>query len=391
MDVKVKAAVAAGLETTNVSELARELGISRVWLYELRRRYETEGLAGLEARSRRPHSSPGQMPAGVEDEVVRLRKELTDQGADAGAATIRWHLQRSGMKRLPSESAIYRTLKRRGLVEDEPKKRPRSSYKSFEFGLVNECWQIDACDWKLRDGQKVEIINIEDDHSRLSVASQAVSSTTCQTAFETLLAGVSGCGLPALLLSDNDLAFSGKIRGHQVAFEKNLRALGVKPITSTPRHPQTCGKVERFQQTLKKWLRARTRASSLEELQEQLEDFRVFYNHNRPHRSLRRKTPGEVFETHPCTGPQTGTQSEAPAPRVHSLTATADGVIRVLGHSVGLGIEWAHQPVQAISQGLDLAVFTGDQLIRSLTIDPNRYYQPTGKPRGPKPKNDPYC
>lgn len=66
-------------------------------------------------------------------------------------------------------------------------------------------------------------------------------------------------GIPASTLTDNGMVFTTRLsggKGGRYAFETDLRRLGVRQINSTPNHPSTCGKVERFQQTLKKWLRA---------------------------------------------------------------------------------------------------------------------------------------
>src|SRR6266498_2637424 len=90
MDVKLAAALAAGLESVNVSALARDLGLSRRWVYELARRYAADGIGGLEGRSRRPKRSPNQVPSEVEDEIVA------------------WHHHRSGLGVLPRRRATPR-------------------------------------------------------------------------------------------------------------------------------------------------------------------------------------------------------------------------------------------------------------------------------------------
>src|SRR4029077_14180094 len=124
---------------------------------------------------------------------------------------------------------------------------------------------------------EVEIINVLDDHSRLCAESLAVAVATTEAAGEAFSHGVERLGLPRRCWSANGLTFSGRLHGFEVFFEKELRACGVAPITSRPYHPQTCGKVERFQQTLKKWLR-RHPAATLAELQEHLDNFRDYYN-----------------------------------------------------------------------------------------------------------------
>src|SRR5262245_61148606 len=97
-----------------VDDVCAAHGISRSWLYELIARYRDDGEAGLQPGSRRPRSSPKKVPAAVEDEIVEVRKSLTDQGHDAGPETIRVHLlrRRRGRARqaVPSTSTIWRIL-----------------------------------------------------------------------------------------------------------------------------------------------------------------------------------------------------------------------------------------------------------------------------------------
>jgi len=388
MDVKLRVAVAAGLEGISVSALAAELGVSRRWIYELRRRYEAEGVAGLEPRSRRPKRSPHQLSAEVEDAVVRLRKELADAGLDAGPVTIRWHLERRGETvPVPSIAAIWRVLKRWGLIEPQPQKRPRSSYRRFQAELVNQMWQIDATKWRLAGGTEVEIINIIDDHSRVCVGSKAVATTTGRAVFAVFVDAGTDWGFPASVLSDNATYFSGKRRGWEAPFETALRSLKIKPITSTPNHPATCGKVERFHQTLKKWLTAQDSATGIDQLQTLIDRFIDYYNHQRPHRA-HRQTPADIHHTHPHTGP--GPQPIDQPLLIRHLKVNNHGVVNTTPWRIGVGATWAGHHITLLIQGNNAAVFSGDQLVRALTIDPNRSYQPTGNPRGgPKQPRQP--
>ena len=163
METRLLAVFTAGLKSLSVSGLCEELGISRQTFYKYRRRFEEEGPAGLAERSRRPHRSPAMIPVSLEDEIVRLRKELP---LDNGAQTIAYHLVRAGWQ-VPSVATIHRALVRRGLVEPQPEKRPRSSWKRFEWPAPNGAWQIDATQWVLAGGKEVWIMDLIDDHSRV--------------------------------------------------------------------------------------------------------------------------------------------------------------------------------------------------------------------------------
>jgi transposase InsO family protein len=354
--------------------LARELGISRQWLSTLIARFAAEQFAGLEPRSRAP-VCPVQCDAAVEDAVVRVRKQLVEDGFGYGPGPIRWHLQREGIVPVPSEATIWRICTRRGLVVAEPKKRPKTSYGRFEFEAPNACWQIDFTHWQLRDDLPVVIMNVIDDHSRVCVASLAAHRSSSRLAWQAFSAGAQHWGLPAMLLSDNGVEFTGGRSGVPGMFVMNLRAVGVKVINSRPYHPQTCGKVERLHQTLKQWLRARPEPRTVPQLQGLLETFTNRYNNDRPHRSLGRRTPAERWHASPPAGP--GEPTLERDERVTNLRTNKTGRFDLRPWQINLGTDHANQTVTVFIDGLEITVFTTDgQLIRTLQIDPTRRYQP---------------
>ncbi len=242
------------VEKRTKSEVARDYKISRYWVQQLVKRYEAEGEAAFEPRSRRPHSNPRAVSLELEDQIVRLRKDLSKKGLDAGAETIRAHLSVAGVDRLPATSTIWRILTRRGFVTPQPRKRPKGAGKRFCAEQPNERWQADITHWQLADSSSVEILNIIDDHSRLNLLSHARVTTTGPDVLASFRTAFRRYGIPASVLTDNGAVFTGKPRrGGRVALEIELDLLGVRFHHSRPYHPQTCGKVERFHQTQKKW------------------------------------------------------------------------------------------------------------------------------------------
>ena len=193
---------AVTVEGRSKSEVARDYGVSRVWVQELVRRYQREGPAAFEPRSRRPHSNPRAVDLEVEDQIVRLRKTLTKKGVDAGAETIAAHLQMAGVSPVPAVSTIWRILSRRGFVVGQPQKRPRSSWRTFCAEQPNERWQADITHWRLADGSEVEILNILDDHSRVNLAAHARRITTGRQVVDTFLTAFGRWGMPASVLTD---------------------------------------------------------------------------------------------------------------------------------------------------------------------------------------------
>ena len=380
MDVRLRIAVAS--DGLNVSAFCREHGISRQSFYAWRRRYQAEGLDGLEPRSRAPKSNPRRLSAEIEDAVVVLRKELLELGVDAGPATIQWHLGRRGLQAVPSEATIWRVLVRRGFVEPEPRKRPKSSYRRFEASAPNELWQADCIDW-VTAGGIVKVLSFLDDHSRVALRVKALPEATSDATWTTFSEATAAWGVPLGQLSDNGLNFSGRLRGFEVRFETELRAIGVVPKTSRPYHPQTCGKVERFQQTLKKWLRRQPLAGDLADLQAQLDAFVAYYNHQRPHRGIGRTTPAQRWA---ATPPAINLGTARPGP-THAATAivAATGVVCLNRYQIQIGRAWAGRTARVHYDDTHAAVYIDHQLVRALQLDPTKRYQGSGRPRGQPP------
>ena len=211
---------AVKVEGRTQSEVAREIGVSRRWVWELCRRFDAEGEGGIEPRSRRPRTSPTASTVEVEEQIVSLRKELVDLGVDAGAQTIRVHLlRRLGDRGVPSVSTIWRILARRGFVTPQPQKRPRSSYVRFAAEMPNERWQADITHWRLADGTEVEILNAIDDHSRLLVASDARMVFKAADVVGSFHTAVGTHEMCASLLTDNGAVFTATPPGGRCALE----------------------------------------------------------------------------------------------------------------------------------------------------------------------------
>jgi transposase InsO family protein len=361
--------------------VARDYGVSRRWVHELVRRFLTEGEAGLEPRSRRPASSPHQVPRALEQQIVELRKHLSEQGLDAGAHTIAVHLERRHGT-APAVSTIWRVLSRRGFVAPQPQKRPKSSFVRFEAEMPNERWQADITHWKLADGIDVEILDVLDDHSRLLVASDAKIVFKAADVVASFHHAAAVHGLPAQLLTDNGAVFTAAPRGGgRCAIELECDRLGIRLHHSTPYHPQTCGKVERYHQTLKRWLAKQPRARTIAELQAQVDRFRAYYNQVRPHRAIGRRTPAEAYADRPKATP-----SGAAIPvhcRVRRDRLDRGGGVTLRHdsrlHHIKVGRRHAGTRVLMLVAGLHVRIVTEDgELLRELVLDPSRDYQPMG-------------
>ncbi len=383
--------LAVVLECRTQAEVARAYEVSEATVSRWVTRYRTDGDAAFESRSRRPLRSPTATSSEVIALIVNLRLELTAKGLDAGPVTIGWHLQTHHHMTV-SVSTIRRHLVAAGLVTPSPNKKPKSAYIRFEADLPNETWQSDFTHWRLAAGTDIEILSWLDDHARYALSVTAHQRVNGRAVVDTFVAAGTNHGFPASVLTDNGLVFTTRFAGSRKGrngFETELARLGITQKNSRPNHPTTCGKIERFQQTLKQWLRAQPQARTLSDLQHQLDRFTHTYNHDRPHTSLRRRTPAVAYNLLPKTGPA-GTTASHHRIRYDRVDKTGTVTLRHNNrlHHIGIGRDHTNTAVVMLIHDLDIRVVntTTGELLRHLTLDPTRDYQPTGRPPGPTPK-----
>ena len=374
------------------AQAARTYGVSPAWVSRLLARYRDVGEAAYEPRSRRPKTSPTALDPQVVELILRLRTDLTLAGHDAGPDTICWHLQHHHGHHV-SRSTVSRYLTRTGLVTAEPRKRPKSSYVRFEAAMPNQTWQSDFTHYRLTHpdgspGLDVEIITWLDDCTRYALHVSAHRRITTAIVKNTFRHTAAQHGIPASTLTDNGMVYTVRHagfgrRGGRNDFEHQLRTWNVVQKNSRPAHPTTCGKVERFQQTMKNWLRAQlAQPDTVAALQALLEIFVDDYNHRRPHRSLpHRATPAARYDTLPkaLPGPSRDTDTHD---RIRHDVVDKSGTVtlRVAGKLRHIGIGRPHTRTHVILLVQDLHVrvvhATTGELLRDLTIDPTRDYQP---------------
>jgi len=386
---------AVTVEKRPVAEVIATYGVSRSWTYELLARHREEGHAALEPRSRAPKTSPNATPPATVELVLRLRKELTESGHDAGADTLLWHLTNHHQLTL-SRATVHRILTRHGAVTPEPKKKPKSSYIRFQAAMPNETWQSDFTHYPLADTNAfpkgVEIITWLDDCTRYALHVSAHRAITTPIVTATFRKTAGQHGIPATTLTDNGMVYTVRLagigrQGGRNGFEQQLRTWHVVQKNSRPSHPTTCGKVERFQQTMKKWLRAQPdQPTTIAELQALLDRFVTEYNQHRPHRSLpHRATPAALYETMPkaLPGPSRDTDTHD---RIRHDRVDKSGTVTLRVHGqlrhIGVGRTHTGTHVILLAQDLDVRIVNAvtGELLRELTIDTSKDYQP----RGPK-------
>ena len=401
---KRRLVITAVLSGQSQSEVARTYGVSQGWISKLMARYRLEGEAAFEPLSRARASSPGATPTATVELVLLLRKQLSDTGLDAGADTIGWHLtHHHGLT--VSRATLNRILVRAGTVTPEPAKRPKSSYLRFEAEQPNETWQADFTHYRLADGTHhrtrrggipgiqegtdVEILTWLDDCSRYALSVTAHRPVTGPIVLATFRKAAATYGYPASTLTDNGRVFTVRLFGGTPGrnhLEHELRERNITQKNGKPNHPQTQGKVERFQQTLKKWLHAQPgQPATLPELQVLLDQFVEVYNTQRPHRSLpHQATPATIYTSLPNATPSADRRTDTHDRVRHDKIDKAGSVtLRVAGRlrHLGVGRTYARTDVILLVQDLHVTIVNAatGEILRDLIVDPRLDYQPTGR------------
>ena len=359
-----------------VTSRCAALGISRDSYYRYLRRFRERGVEGLLDDRSTPSTSPARTPQPMVDIIVQERARLIQEGWDHGARSIASRLRRAGVQAVPDARTVHRVLVRQGLVDPQPAKRPRSSYRRFEHPDPNACWQLDGKEWKLADGTKVCLLRLVDDHSRFILGTRVARSENSADAWNLFCACASAHGPPAMLLSDNSLAFNARrITGGMGTFEAQVRAMGTLPVAASARHPQTCGKKERDWQPLIKWLTARPPAATSEDLQRLIDAYDVLFNTDRPHQSLDPdQTPHERYVAKAKAEPSP-TPLPGPALITHP-TVMPNGHVHLGRDAVtNIGRSWTATTVTVVRDDLDVVILHDTTVIARLKIDPTTRYQ----------------
>ena len=377
------------------AEAAQHFGVTTRWIRTLQKRYNEGGLEALTPKSKRPHTNPRATAPEVVDRILQLRNELTNRGTDAGAHTIRWHLEQEDTTPLPAAATIHRILKNNGHVTPQPQKRPRSSWIRFQADQPNETWQMDYSDWTIAGHQRVVILTILDDHSRYVLRCQAFTSATVTNVIEAFTHTATTHGYPQSTLTDNGRAFTtshDRTNPARNGFEQLLLDLGIEQKNGKPYHPQTQGKVERFHYTLKLALHNKPPAKDIDNLNEQLDEIIDYYNNKRPHRALNRRTPTQAYNALPKAHPRPGTKTHDYRLRTDKVAKNGKTTLRWGGQlrRLYIGRRWGGEPItiMCVDNTADIKITTTGQHIARYTMTPDKiYYNQKDNELNPKPGN----
>jgi transposase InsO family protein len=279
-----------------VTEVADRYGVSRQSVHAWVRRYEQGGLGGLMDRSRRPESCPHQVSVEVETAVCEMRREHPRWGP----LRLAHELGRAGVTPVPSRMSVYRVLVRRGLIEPQPRKRPRDSYVRWERDAPMALWQMDLVGGIfLAGGTEAKLVTGVDDHSRFCVICQVVVRATGRAVCLAFAAALRQFGVPGEVLTDNGKQFTDRFgKGGEVLFDRICRDNGIIHRLTQPRHPTTTGKIERFHGSLRReLLDDAVPFADLAAAQAAIDEWVTEYNTTRPHQAIGMAAPAERFST----------------------------------------------------------------------------------------------
>ena len=325
-----------------VTEVAQKFGVSRQSVHAWLKRYEAGGLEALAERSSRPMTSPAQIAGHVEARILELRRHHPSWGS----VHVRHQLLKEGVEPLPSESSVYRALRRSGLIEEKARRKILPTYKRWERGRSMELWQMDVVGGVLLDdGTECKILTGIDDHSRFMVCAGIMTRAISRQVCGHFATALEKYGAPEEILTDNGKVFTNRfgLTPTEVLFDRLCRDNGINHLLTAPFSPTTTGKIERFHRTLRhEFLTARV-FSSVEAAQRELDEWIVHYNTERPHQSLKMATPADRFYER---------RDDLPAPRARPRRTGGSKRRRLgLSHDLGerhhLGLESGLQLRQA--------------------------------------------
>ena len=280
---------------STLSELCRQYGISRKTGYKWIRRFAEHGIDGLNEQSRKPTSSPAQIPYRVQQAIIELRQQFQ---ITPGSKKIQVLLARRYPNEvLPSKSTIYNILNRAGLVESQRRRRRVSPYPQpfAPVSEANELWSVDyKGQFKLRNGQWCYPLTVMDHKSRYLCACDALKGPRLketQVAFTRLFKEY---GLPERIRSDNGVPFASTSCGGLSRLSIWWIKLGIRPERIKPGKPQQNGQHERMHRTLKK-AATLPPSANMKRQQQRFDIFCKEYNEQRPHESLQQQTPASQY------------------------------------------------------------------------------------------------
>lgn len=358
MEQRYQAVLAVVQDGWQVSEVARRLGVSRQSVHAWISRYEAGGLGALADRSHKPATCPHQTDPEIEAEICELRRLHPGWGP----RRIEHQLGRLGVDRVPSCSAIYRCLKRHGLIELRRRRKRRDEFRRWERERPMQLWQMDVMGGVvLDDDTELKVVTGVDDHSRFCVAAGLLTRATSKAVCTVLVDSLRRYGIPDEILTDNGKVFTGRFGPQpvEVLFDRICRENGISHRHTAVRSPTTTGKIERFHQSLRKEFLADRAFASIDEAQAELDAWVADYNTVRPHQALEMATPADRFRLAPIS------KDEASIPVDQGEDHRGQWVLRRVGSNGMVSVDNQLFSVTNAFRGELIDVFVDDTVIQA--------------------------
>ena len=382
---RYQAVLAVISDGETVTDVAARFGVARKTVHDWLAKYEAGGLEALGDGSHRPRSCPHQIDSGVEVAIARMRHAHPGWGPKR----LVFELERAGVTPVPSESAVYRALKRLNLIDPSGRRRRDKKWKRWERGEPMELWQFDVVGGFLiaQGGAgastfRAKALTGVDDHSRFCVSAFLMRRETSGNVCEGLARALRAWGVPGQILTDNGKVFTGRFGRPpvEVLFDRVCRENGIEHLLTQPRSPTTTGKIERFHRALRAEFRTDRVFASMRVAQAELDEWVTDYNTRRPHQALGMATPASRFlreETavvQPLRGPLQGhgAWDGSGRPREDrtdgtwvTRRASKVGVVCVSWQQVCLGVAAAGRPIDVWVTDQVLQFYDGEKLLRT--------------------------
>jgi len=278
----------------SITELCTLYSISRKTAYKWIDRYLRQGPAGLEERTRRPHSSPNATPVAVVAALLEVRRRHPSWGGKKLLTLV--HKRHPGWD-LPHRSTVCDILSRHGMV---PKKRSRRRIghpgkPTSSILAPNDLWCADfKGQFKTGNGRYCYPLTVTDSFSRYLLGCQGLNSTSVEESKPVFTKLFREYGLPKRIRTDNGVPFATNTLARLSRLSAWWVRLGVLPELIEPGKPQQNGRHERMHRTLKAEA-TRPAAASLAAQQRKFNTFREEFNHVRPHEALDQQTPASFY------------------------------------------------------------------------------------------------
>ena len=342
------------------ASLCREFRIARKTGYKWLARYRVaQSVSGLAERSRRPHQSPTRTDPAVEERILALR------APDGwGARKIAHLLWEEGVK--VSVATVHRTLLRHGVVHRLD--QHTAACGRFERPCPNDLFQADFKGPMGQAGARDEPLTLLDDHSRFALGVFALRDHTVARVQDCFVCVFERYGVPRQLLLDHGTPWWNNQNGWGLSrLSFFFIQQGIELVFGRVGHPQTQGKIERFNRTLGRSMRRQGLPEQWEGWQERYDGFVQRYNHIRPHESLQMRRPAERYakSNRPY---QASVPAWAYPAGLEVQTVDAAGSVRVGGHRYFVCEALVHQEVALEALGEQVLVRFRNMYVRELNL-----------------------